>query len=106
MRYLAAIIIAGVALGVASPARADYYCRTAPVGESTRYCASEAFVTKSTGHLAVLAFAGLPACNSASKGSTVFISDSNVSTFNANITAGGGSNAGLALCNGSNWTFH
>lgn len=102
-RLAAAIAIAGMA---ASPAYADYYCRTAPVGESTRYCASEAFVTKSIGRLATLTFAGLPACNSGSKGYQVFISDSNVSTFNAIITAGGGANAGLAVCNGSNWTFH
>jgi hypothetical protein len=89
------------------PARAiDYRCRTSPVGTSEPYCASEAFVTSSIGRVPVRAFSGLPSCSGANQGQTVFITDSNVSTFNANITAGSGGNAGLAVCNGTNWTFH
>ena len=89
------------------PARAiDYQCRTSPVGTSERYCASEAFVTKSIGRPQVVTFSTLPACSGANKGQTVFINDSNVGTFNATITGGGGGNLGLAVCNGANWTFH
>jgi hypothetical protein len=91
----------------ALPAHAiDYRCRTSPIGTSEPYCASEAFVTSSIGRVPVRAFSGLPSCASGNKGQTVFITDSNVSTFNANITAGSGGNAGLAVCNGTNWTFH
>lgn len=81
-------------------------CRTAAVGTLSQYCASEALVANSRGRLQVLAFAGLVACSSTTKGYFVFITDSNTSTFNANITAGGGANAGLAVCDGTNWKFH
>jgi hypothetical protein len=91
----------------AMPARAiDYRCRTSPVGTSEPYCASEAFVTNSTGRPKLFSFSTLPSCNGSNQGQIVFISDSNVSTFNATITAGGGGNLGLAVCNGANWTFH
>lgn len=100
-------LLLACALTVPSHAQGpQYLCRTAPVGESTHYCASEAFVTKSRGSLPNQTFATLGACTSGNKGQVAFISDSNVSTFNANITAGGGSNLGLAVCNGTNWTFH
>jgi hypothetical protein len=53
-----------------------------------------------------VAFAGLGTCNTAAQGKTWMITDSNTGTFNATITAGAGANIGLAVCNGSNWTFH
>lgn len=102
------IILAGLVVVLSMfPAHAiDYRCRTSPVGTSEPYCASEAFVTSSIGRVPVRAFSALPSCASGNTGQTIFITDSNVSTFNANITAGSGGNAGLAVCNGTNWTFH
>lgn len=52
----------------------------------------------------VLTFATLPASPVA--GMMCGISDSNVSTFNTAITAGGGANKGLAYYDGAAWTFH
>jgi hypothetical protein len=101
------LIVAAAVTLPAWPSHAiDYRCRTSPVGTSEPYCASEAFVTSSIGRVPVRAFSGLPSCASGNTGQTIFITDSNVSTFNANITAGSGGNAGLAVCNGTNWTFH
>ena len=82
-----------------------YQCRTAPVGASSPNCASEAMVTDSQGWHALKTFATLATCDTAHKGLSVFISDSNVSTFGSHIT-GTGANAGIALCDGTNWTFH
>lgn len=91
---------------VAPSAHADNYCRTRVPVTSTNYCASEATVLANVGRMSVQTFSTLSACNSGNKGYGVFITDSNVSTFNAIITAGGGGNAGLAVCDGTNWTFH
>lgn len=41
--FLAFVLAVGFA---PQKSRADYYCRTAPNGASTRYCASEAFITQ------------------------------------------------------------
>lgn len=103
---IAFIVAALLAFLGTSPAQAqNTQCRTAPVGTSTANCASEAFVTDSLGWHEVVAFAQLPTCNSAAKGSSVFITNSNTGTFNASIT-GTGSNTGLAVCDGTNWKFH
>jgi hypothetical protein len=106
-RTILTLLLLLLFFGLTAPATAQQQqCRTAPVGTSTEFCASEAFVTNSLGRLPVLAFASLPSCSSAIKGQSYFITDSNVSTLNATITAGGGVNLGLAVCNGTNWTFH
>lgn len=104
MTRAAASLLLSVAFVGAAHAQ-GYQCRTAPVGASSPNCASEAFVTDSQGYHLATTFAGLPACSSALKGYSVFISDSNVSTFRSTIT-GSGANAGLAVCDGTNWTFH
>lgn len=101
-----ALVLLVMSLAVISAARADNYCRTRDPVTNTTYCASEATVLKAIGKLSALTFSTLPSCSSGNQGQTVFITDSNVSTFNATITAGGGSNKGLAVCNGTNWTFH
>lgn len=79
-------------------------CRTAEVGAISPNCASEAMVTKSLGYHSIVAFAGLPVCDTATTGFAVFITNSNTSTFGATIT-GAGSNAGFAVCDGTNWTY-
>ena len=50
-----------------------------------------------------LPFASLPACV---EGNVQPITDSPVNTFDAIISAGGGTYHGIAYCNGTNWTFH
>jgi hypothetical protein len=55
--------------------------------------------------LIVFAFASLPSCNSGLAGTMYGITDANVTTFGATITAGSGSGNGIAYCNGTNWTF-
>jgi len=49
-------------------------------------------------------FSTLPGTPAA--GSVVYVTDSNTATFNATITAGGGSNKVLALFNGTVWVCH
>jgi len=45
-------------------------------------------------------------CSSANKGAAYYITDATVSTYLANVTAGSGANAVLAICNGTNWQAH
>lgn len=59
--------------------------------------------TSLTNSVSLLTFSTLP--SSPTEGMLVGISDSNVSTFGTTITAGGGTNHGLAYYNGTNWTF-
>lgn len=49
-------------------------------------------------------YSSLPTCNSGEQGYMYTITNSNTSTFGANIT-GTGSNIGIAFCNGTNWTY-
>lgn len=51
----------------------------------------------------VFLFADLPTASSVNRGMTAQISDSNTTTWGANISGGGGSLV-LAYCNGTNWT--
>lgn len=80
-------------------------CRTAPVGTSTGYCASEAFVTQAFKMplIATQKFAVLPACNSAIEGALAAVTDSMTATWGAIIT-GSGTNHVLGYCDGVNWT--
>lgn len=82
----------------------QYLCRTSPVGASTAYCGSEAFVTDSVnGPLAKGPFSGVAACTSALEGTRTAVTDSTTGTWGAVIT-GSGSNHVLAYCDGTNWT--
>lgn len=54
--------------------------------------------------LQAVAFASLPTCNASAQGYAVLITNSNTSTFGAAITGAGGS-IGIALCDGTNWTY-
>ena len=45
-------------------------------------------------------------CTSGNNGAAYWITDATTTTFNATISSGGGSNAVLAVCNGSAWTVH
>lgn len=104
MRAAIAAMLLSASLAGAAHAQGNI-CRTAPPGSTSSNCASEAMVTDSQGYHALLTFATLPICNTAHKGLSVFIADSNVSTFRSTIT-GSGANAGVALCDGTSWTFH
>lgn len=55
IRAVAAVLAVASAMLLAAPAQAQQnQCRTSPVGASTSYCASEAFVTQSLGTPSVL----------------------------------------------------
>lgn len=104
MRLSAAVLLFAVAL--IAPAQAQQnQCRTAPIGTSTPYCASEAFVTQAllTPQLKKQAFAALPACNSTIEGTLAAVTDSSTATWGATIT-GSSTNHVLAYCDGANWT--
>ena len=47
----------------------------------------------------------VPTCNSSTAGSMVYATDITTYTFNATYVSGG-SNKGLLVCNGTNWTAH
>lgn len=99
MRWLALILL----LPLAAHGQSNQ-CRTPPVGTSTSYCASEAFVTQTKdAPLSVGAFAAAPICASALEGSLTAITDSTTAVWGATI-AGSGSNRVLAYCDGSHWT--
>jgi hypothetical protein len=48
----------------------------------------------------------LPVNTTAINYSTFIIADSNTTTFNATITAGGSTGVGIAIASGGNWLFH
>lgn len=97
------LLFAVLAIGMAPAFGQVSGCRTSPVGAVSSYCASEAFVTRSRGSVALQSFASLPACSGTTEGSEAGVSDSTTAIFGATIT-GGGSNHVLAYCNGTNWT--
>ncbi len=49
-----------------------------------------------------VAFASLPTCGASVEGLLYGVTDSNTTTFNATIAAGGANHI-LAYCNGTNW---
>lgn len=91
-------------LFTAIPASAQQnQCRTSPIGASTSYCASEAFVTQSRGSLEPAIFGSLASCTFANEGDSAAVTDSTTATWGATIT-GSGTLHVLAYCNGTNWT--
>lgn len=98
---IAAVIAVLCASGPAQPQ--GYQCRTSPVGASTAYCASEAFVTASRGTLAPQVFSSLATCNSGEESTIADVTDSTTAIYGETITGGGGNHV-LAYCNGTNWT--
>lgn len=49
--------------------------------------------------------AGLPTCNAANNGRSIYVTDASAPTYNATLT-GGGAVKTLAWCDGANWTAH
>jgi len=51
-------------------------------------------------------YSTLPICDAATAGLMRWITDSAPVTYNADITAGGGTTSLIAFCNGASWTAH